>query len=104
MIASPVENEYFVREDAERLRKLAKAIRKQLAEAEREQLRALHWMRCPRCGFELHELPYRGVTADVCFGCHGVFLDEADLLHLRKPEHAGVMSGILNWFRPELSH
>jgi hypothetical protein len=104
MIASPYENEYFVREDAERIRKLAKTLRKQLEEAERQRLRALHWMRCPRCGLELHEIPFRGVTADVCFTCHGVFLDEADLTHLQRPEHAGVMSGILNWFKPELSH
>ncbi len=102
MIASPYENEYFAREDAERLRKLAKALRKKLEETERERLRSLHWMHCPRCGLELHEVHYRGVTADVCAGCHGVFLDEQELAHVEKPEHAGVMSGILNWFRPEL--
>ncbi len=104
MIASPVENEYFVREDAERIRKLAKVLHKQIEEAERQRLRALHWMHCPRCGLELHEVPYRGMTADVCLGCHGVFLDEAELGHIQRPLHAGVMSGILNWFKPELSH
>ncbi len=103
MIASPYENEYFAREDAERIRKLAHALRRQVLEAERQRLRALHWMRCPRCGRELHEVDYRGAIADVCFGCHGIFLDEAELAHLEKPTPAGVMSGILNWFRPELA-
>jgi uncharacterized protein len=104
MIASPFENEYFVREDAERIRKLAHRLRKQIEEAERQRLKALHWMRCPRCGIELHEVPYRGMTADVCLGCHGIFLDEAELGHIQRAERAGVMSGILNWFKPELHH
>ena len=104
MIASPPENEYFVREDAERIRKLAHALRKEIEEAERQRIKSLHWMRCPRCGIELEELTFRGMTADVCLGCHGIFLDEHELAHLQKPEHAGVMSGILNWFRPEVKH
>jgi hypothetical protein len=96
------ENEYFAREDAERLRKLAHDLRRHIAEAERERLKALHWMHCPRCGTEMHELVFRGMTADVCLSCHGIFLDESELARLEKPEQHGVMSGILNWFRPEV--
>jgi hypothetical protein len=102
MIASPFENEYFVREDAERLRKLGRRLRKQLEEAERQRLRSLHWMRCPRCGAELHEAAYRGAVADLCLECHGVFLDERELAHLHAPVRAGVMTGILHWLGPEL--
>jgi hypothetical protein len=101
MINSPYENEYFVREDAERKRKLAHDVRLELEEAERQRLRALHWMRCPKCGMEMHEVSYRGMTVDVCFTCNGIFLDEGELSHIQKPESRGVMSGILNWFRPE---
>jgi len=101
MITSPYENEYFVREDAERKRKLAHDLRRELEEAERQRLRALHWMRCPKCGLEMHEVMYRGMTVDVCFSCNGIFLDQGELAHLQKPESKGVMSGILNWFKPE---
>ncbi len=101
MITSPYENEYFVREDAERKRKLALKVRRELEHAERQRLQALHWMRCPKCGLEMHEITYRGMTVDVCFSCNGIFLDEAELAHIHKPESKGVMSGILNWFRPE---
>ena len=100
---SPFENEYFAREDAERIRKLAHAVRKQVQAAERERLRALHWMRCPRCGSEMHEVMHEGVAIDVCPDCHGIFLDEHDLVQAaHRPAPGGVMSGILNWFRPEL--
>jgi predicted TIM-barrel fold metal-dependent hydrolase len=95
-------NEFIVREDAERKRRIAHEVRRQLDQAERERLRAMHWMHCPKCGMEMHEVAYRGMTVDVCFACDGIFLDKAELAHLEKPESNGVMSGILNWFRPEV--
>jgi len=100
---APFENEYFAREDAERIRKLAQEMRKQLEAAERERQRALHWMHCPRCGSEMHEVLHEGVAIDICVGCHGIFLDEHDLVQAaHRPVPGGVMSGILNWFREEL--
>ena len=101
---APFESEYFAREDAERIRKLAQAMRKQLEAAERERKRALHWMHCPRCGSEMHEVLHEGVTIDLCIGCHGIFLDEHDLVQAaaQRPVPGGVMSAILNWFRGEL--
>ena len=54
--ASDTEEEYFARENAERMRKLAAEQKKSLAESEREKLRQLHHMRCPKCGMELKEI------------------------------------------------
>lgn len=96
---SQSEDEYFVREDAEKKRKIALDVKKQTEVAEQQRLKALHWMRCPKCGMQLQEVRLRGVDADVCFSCHGVFLDEGELAHLQKPESKGVMSAILNWFK-----
>jgi len=59
--ASDTEEEYFARENAERLRKLAAEQKKSLADSEREKLRKLHHMRCPKCGMELQEISVRGV-------------------------------------------
>jgi hypothetical protein len=101
MIKSPYEDEYFVREDAERKRKLAHEVHRQTEEAEKVRLKNLHWMRCPKCGMEMHEVKYRGMDVDVCFSCNGIFLDQGELTHLEKPESKGVMSAILNWFKPE---
>ena len=98
---STTEDEYFVREDAEKKRRLALDVKRQTEAAERKRLKDLHWMRCPKCGMEMHEISYRGMTVDVCFSCKGIFLDEAELSHLQKPESKGVMSGVLNWFKPE---
>ena len=99
---STSEDEYFVREDAEKKRKLALQTKKETELAEQQRLKALHFMRCPKCGMEMHEVRLRGVDVDVCFACNGVFLDQGELEHLQKPESKGVMSAILNWFKPEL--
>jgi uncharacterized protein len=99
---STTEDEYFVREDAEKKRKLALQAKRETEDAEKARLKALHWMRCPKCGMEMHEVKLRGVDVDVCFSCNGVFLDQGELEHMEKPESRGVMSAILNWFKPEL--
>ncbi|HET6412337.1 MAG TPA: zf-TFIIB domain-containing protein [Anaeromyxobacter sp.] len=104
MIRSPLENDYFIREDAERKRALAQAVRRELEQAERERLKLLHWMRCPKCGMEMHEVKLRGMDVDVCFSCNGIFLDQGELAHLQKPESHGVMNAILNWFNAETKH
>jgi hypothetical protein len=100
---STTEDEYFVREDAEKKRKIALQARHEMEDAEKNRLKALHWMRCPKCGMEMHEVNLRGVHVDVCFSCNGVFLDKGDLEHMEKPEHRGVMSAILNWFKLEMN-
>jgi hypothetical protein len=93
------EDEYFVREDAEKKRKIALDLKKQTVVAEQQRLKALHWMHCPKCGMQMQEVKMRGVDVDVCFSCKGVFLDAGELEHIEKPESKGVMSSILNWFK-----
>jgi len=54
------------------------------------QLRALHLMRCPRCGGGLQEVPFRDLRADHCTRCRGVWLDPGELEQV-----AGADSGML---------
>ncbi len=99
---SNVEDEYFVKEDAEKKRRLAQEVHKAVALEEQKRLRDLHFMRCPKCGMEMHEVPYgKAVSVDVCFACGGIFLDKGELEQLVTRETKGVMSAILNWFRDE---
>lgn len=98
---SQTEDEYFAREDAEKKRRLALQLKKETAADEVKRLKELHFMHCPKCGMEMHEVRFRGVDVDVCFSCNGIFLDQGELEHLKKEESHGVMGAILNWFRPE---
>lgn len=47
------EEEYFARQQALKREKLAKEEAARRAREEREALKKLHWMRCPKCGQEL---------------------------------------------------
>jgi hypothetical protein len=98
---SKSEEEYFVREDAEKKRKLALEAAREKVAAEKEKLKQLHWMRCPKCGMDLHEVDFRGIDVDVCFNCNGVFLDQGELAAIVKRETEGVMTSILNLFKKE---
>jgi hypothetical protein len=98
---SNTEDEYFAREDAEKKRKLALQVKREMQASERERLKTLHWMHCPKCGMEMHPLKMRGVDVDVCFGCNGVFLDQQDLAHFEKMPGSGVVGAFLNWIESE---
>ncbi len=98
---SASEDEYFVREDAEKKRKLALQAKKEKEAAELKALKEQHWMHCPKCGLQMHVMKLRGVDVEVCFSCNGIFLDKSDIEKLQKPESHAVMGAILNWFKPE---
>lgn len=98
---SQQEGEYFARENAENKRRLALQVRRETAEAERERLKALHHMRCPKCGMEMHEVRLQELEVDLCFACGGAFLDRDDIDVIAAPRQKGIMAAILNWLRPE---
>ena len=96
---SNTEEEYFARENAERMRKLAAEQKAALAAAEREALRKQHHMRCPKCGLELKEISVRGVQVDRCFSCNGTWLDHGELEKLGAGQKDTVMAAVLRIFR-----
>jgi len=89
---SDAEEEYFKREEIDRVKRDRESTARKTVVEERERLKKLHWMRCPKCGMELAEIDYRGVQADACFGCGGMFLDY------------GEADKILEWEEPTTVH
>jgi uncharacterized protein len=72
---SEKEEEYFVRMEFERKKKIEEEKHKKLAEEEKKRLKELHFMRCPKCGMELIEVDYKNVKVDKCSHCQGIWLD-----------------------------
>ncbi|MDP3937947.1 MAG: zf-TFIIB domain-containing protein [Deltaproteobacteria bacterium] len=93
---STAEEEYFAREELKRREQTN--IKK--GHEEREKLKALHWMRCPKCGSELHEVAFRDVSIDRCEDCGGVFLDRGELEQLSGSED-NVIGAILQYFKKD---
>ncbi len=95
---SQTEEEYFARVEAEKKKKISEEKKKGLTEREMLKLKEFHWMHCPKCGMELHPVPYKGVTVDKCFHCHGVYLDDGELEKIAGGE-SGFLTGLMSLFK-----
>ena len=73
------EEEYFAKEDAEKLKRLRKELDEERERQKNEQLKKAHWMKCPKCGHDLEEKPFKGIAIDQCKECQGVWLDNGEL-------------------------
>ena len=91
------EDEHFARQEAERRRKWVVERQATLLGEERERERALHFMKCPKCGAGLEELPFGGVRVDKCFSCDGLWLDKGELDLIRRKE-SGFIARMLSVF------
>jgi uncharacterized protein len=94
------EDEYFVREDAERLRKLHAEELQRMAASERAQLKAAHQGRCSSCGALMIPEQAGEVRILHCPACGGAFLEKStwDYIHQHQEPHT-VMGAVLNWFK-----
>ena len=92
------ENEYFHRQEMEKLRKAQKEAADRMAAGERERLRELHHMHCPKCGMHLQEFDFRGLKLDRCGSCGGVWFDEGEMDHLLKQGNE-MFDRLKNFFR-----
>jgi hypothetical protein len=89
------EDEYFVKLDAERIKKAREELDRKRAEEGREKRRGIHWMKCPKCGCDLEEINYQNVMIDKCTECKGIWLDHGELELLAQGQ-GRVTRGLLN--------
>lgn len=76
---SKAEDEYFVRQELERRKAWAAERAAKMAAEERLRLKELHYMKCPKCGMDLHTIELHGVKLDRCTSCDGTFFDKGEL-------------------------
>ena len=66
--------------------------------AERDKVKALHFMKCPKCGHDLREENISGVTVDRCSFCEGIFLDAGEMESLflkREDDRKGFLKRLI---------
>ena len=100
MIDRPSEKEedFFKRQEFERLRKLQHEKDEKLKSAERKRRKEEHWMKCPKCGMDLTEIEVQKVKVDKCFTCEGLFLDKGELEALVNAKDHGMVKRISKLF------
>lgn len=84
------EAEYIARKEYERLKKIEREKHLRLKAEEKNKLKDLHFMRCPKCGMELIGIDYKGIKVDKCSECEGIWLDAGELEAIAKIEKSGL--------------
>jgi hypothetical protein len=74
------QNEQQLLEQARLAREKREAERAHSEKAEeRQRLRDLHFMKCPKCGHDMKEEVLESVTLDRCSYCEGIYFDAGEL-------------------------
>ena len=102
-MTSKAEEEYFFKEEVQKLKKLAEERSAEVADEESVRRKELHHMHCPKCGADLHTVRYGEIDIDRCFGCNGLWLDDGELEKIverdREDNHHGLLARIFGGFR-----
>jgi uncharacterized protein len=85
---SDKEAEYFAKEEFKKLKKAEEEKRIKMEAEEKQKLKDLHYMHCPKCGMNLVEIDYKGIAVDKCSSCDGVWLDAGELEAISNLEKA----------------
>ena len=93
------EDEYFARQEIERRKQWAKERSAKMPAGDREDLKQAHWMKCPKCGMDLHTVELHGVKIDSCPSCQGTWLDAGELDQLLHPERKDLFHRVMSVFR-----
>jgi hypothetical protein len=86
------EDEYFARLEQEKLGKM----RQRQAAERRATERHSHYMKCPKCGGDLHTESFHGVQVHRCGDCHGIWLDHDEIALLVKEENGNVLRKVMH--------
>lgn len=93
-----LEEDYFARQDREKIEKLkAKATAEHVGQ-EAEALKALHYLRCGKCGTKMGTQTFKGVEIEICPACGAVLLDAGELETLAGKDESGVFGTIADLF------
>jgi hypothetical protein len=86
------EEEYALRKEQEILARRRKEAEARRTAEEADQLKALHWMRCPKCGQPLQEERYHHIQVDRCTACRGIWFDRGEAEGLLDREPSALQS------------
>jgi hypothetical protein len=99
-----IEDEYFVREDTEKIKRLKETMRQEILKSQERAIKKLCHMRCPKCVEALEEVIFRGLKIGRCNSCNGVWLDYSQLKKIARPGvglgEKTIIAEIIDLFRP----
>lgn len=94
-----LEEDYFAREDRKKLEALKQEADEKKAAQERVERKALHYLKCGKCGASMDTKVFKGVEIEVCPECGAVLLDSGELEQLAGKDETGAWETIADLFR-----
>jgi uncharacterized protein len=85
------EDEYFAREEREKLERQRQQALKLAQETERKS----HYMKCPKDGHDLITESFHGVQVDRCNHCNGIWFDGGEVDTIMAHEDKGLLGRVL---------
>jgi uncharacterized protein len=73
------EQEYFIAQEIARIKALRDEHAKKQAAGERQRLKDLHYLHCPKCGQKMTTTKLSDVEVEICATCGGMYLDAGEL-------------------------
>lgn len=92
------EEEFFHRQDQEKLRQLREEQAQRKAAEQQEALKAMHYFHCGKCGTRMESQVFRGVEVEICGNCGAVLLDPGELEQLVGEDRGSVARNLADFF------
>ena len=96
---SRAEDEYFAKQELERRKKWAQEQSAKMKETEKQKLKDLHYMKCPKCGMDLTTIEFQGIKIDRCPNCNGTWFDAGEVEELMSPKNTGLFGKVMSVFK-----
>lgn len=93
------ETDYFIRENTASKHRLGEQQRRQNKKAHDEELKALHYMKCPKCGHDLTTKRLSYIDVDQCSSCGVLVLDPGDIDGFIAEEKS-ILKTFIDFFKP----
>jgi hypothetical protein len=93
------ESDYFIRENLAATHKSHVEDERDKLKKHDEELKALHFMKCPKCGHDLLTKRMNSLEIEQCVSCKALVID-ADKVEKFINQEKSILKSIINIFKP----
>lgn len=93
-----LETDYFIREEGIKKHKLSEDRRREQEKLHDEDIKALHFMKCPKCGNDLHTRRMSYIDIDQCSSC-GVLVIKPEDVEKFVAEEKSILKSFIDFFK-----
>jgi ribosomal protein L32 len=93
-----LEADYFNRENAASTHRVNETLRREHKKEQDEELRALHYMKCPKCGHDLMTKRMTYIDVEQCSSC-GVLVLRPDDIDRFIAEEKSLLKSFIDFFK-----